>query len=118
MVDCRVLIIDDDQDTRESLAIALEDAGFSVEQVADGAAALRRYEQGDTFDVALLDVHMPGPSSEEMLARLQDAGARVIVITADSSARMIHLARQARLLRKPMDLEELESAVKEACAAA
>jgi len=117
MVECRVLIIDDDQDTRESLATALEDAGFCVDQVADGAAALRRFEKGERFDVALLDVHMPGPSSEEMLARLKDAGARVIVITADSSARMMHLARQAKLLRKPMELEELESAVKEACAA-
>ena len=45
------------------------------------------------------------------------ADVNVIIITADSSARLMDLARQAKLLRKPMALEELEEAVKEACAA-
>jgi two-component system sensor histidine kinase RpfC len=117
MIDCRVLIIDDDHDTRESLATALTDAGFHVEESPDAAAALRRVDAGEKFDVALLDVHLPGPSVEETLARLKGSGARVVVVTADGSARVLHLARQAKLLRKPMDLDELEQAVKEACAA-
>lgn len=117
MMDCRVLIIEDDTDSRESLANALEDAGFSVEQAANGDTALERFRNGERFDVALLDVHLPGPPTEEMLARLQGAGARVIVLSADSSARVLALARQAKLLRKPLDLDELEAAVKEACAA-
>jgi DNA-binding NtrC family response regulator len=117
MADCKVLIIDDDDDTRESLATALADAGFLVEQAEDANVALRRIEDGEEFDVALLDVHVPGPSSEETLRRLKAADVNVIIVTADSSARLIDLARQARLLRKPMALEELEEAVKEACAA-
>jgi DNA-binding response OmpR family regulator len=117
MIDCRVLIIDDDADTRESLATALTDAGFQVEQAPDGETALRRLDRGEKFDVALLDVHIPGPSCEETLARLKDSGARVVVVTADATARVISLAQQAKLLRKPMDLDELEEAVKEACAA-
>lgn len=117
MADCKVLIIDDDEDTRESLATALADAGFLVEQAADANVALRRIQNGEEFDVALLDVHVPGPSSEEMLRRLKMADVKVVLVTADSSARLMELARQARLLRKPMALEELEAAVKEACAA-
>ena len=117
MIDCRVLIIDDDDDTCESLATALADAGFQVEQASDSNAALQRFSGGERFDVVLLDVHLPGPSCEETLARLKSTGARVVVVTADSSARVVGLARQARLLRKPMDLDELEAVVKEACAA-
>lgn len=114
---CRVLIIEDDDDTRDSLASALTDAGFQVEQAADGNSAMRRLDQGQQFEVALVDVHLPGPSCEQMIARMQSEGIRVIVVTADSSARVLRLAEQAKLLRKPMELEELEAAVKEACAA-
>lgn len=114
---CRVLIIEDDDDTRDSLATALTDAGFQVEQAADGHGAMRRLGQGEKFDVALVDVHLPGPSCEQMIARMQSDGIRVIVVTADGSARVLRLAEQAKLLRKPMELHELEVAVKEACAA-
>ena len=114
---CRVLIIEDDDDTRESLAIALADAGFQVEQAADGRSVQRRLGQGEKFDVALVDVHLPGPSCEEMIGRMQSEGIRVILVTGDTSARVLRLAQQAKLLRKPMALQDLEAAVKEACAA-
>ena len=39
-VECSVLIVDDDSDTREALADALTDAGFHVEQASSGKQAL------------------------------------------------------------------------------
>jgi ActR/RegA family two-component response regulator len=42
---------------------------------------------------------------------------RVIVLTGDASARVIRFARSATLLAKPIDLDQLEKAVREACAA-
>lgn len=42
MIDCRVLIVDDDAKARKALAAALLDGGFLVEQVGDGAQALGR----------------------------------------------------------------------------
>jgi len=38
-------------------------------------------------------------------------------LTGDSSARLVQFARSAKLLAKPIDLDQLEKAVEEACAA-
>jgi DNA-binding response OmpR family regulator len=54
----------------------------------------------------------------QVLEKLRGCGSRVILMTADSSARVLQFARDAKLLQKPVGLEELEAAVKEACAAA
>ncbi len=66
MTDCRVLIVEDDVDTRETLATALSDAGFLVEQAGDGAQALARSSAGERIDVILLDVHLPDMKAAEL----------------------------------------------------
>jgi CheY-like chemotaxis protein len=114
---CKVLIVDDDEDTRDALLEALHDAGFLVDAVATGAAALRKIDEGDEPDVILLDLRMPGMDGTEFLERTARGRARVIVLSGDASARLLRFARDARLLPKPVDLNDLEAAVKEACAA-
>ena len=114
---CRVLIVDDDQDTREALSEALANAGFHVEQSATAAEALGRIEESGDPDVILLDLRMPGMDGEQFLERTRQSNARVIVLTGDSSGRLLRFARDAKLLSKPVDLNDLEAAVKEACAA-
>ena len=114
---CRVLIVDDDNDTREALEEALGEAGFTVGQAASGAEALRRIAEHGEPDVILLDLRMPDMDGEQFLERMRKGSARVIILTADSPERIFHLAREAKLLSKPIDLESLEAAVKEACAA-
>jgi CheY-like chemotaxis protein len=117
MSECKILIVDDDSDTRDALAEALADAGFLVEQAATGAQALERIEARGGFDVILLDLRMPGMDGAQFLERTRESPARVIILTGDSSARLVRFARDAKLLAKPIDLEQLEAAVKEACAA-
>jgi CheY-like chemotaxis protein len=116
-MECKVLVVDDDVDTREALAAALVEAGFLVEQAENGRRALERIDDNGEPDVVLCDLHMPGMGGEEFLDRLRGTAARVIILTGDSSARLAQFAREARLLQKPIDLEQLEAAVKEACAA-
>jgi two-component system OmpR family response regulator len=99
------------------LATALSDAGFTVEAVEGGEEALDWIRKHGEPDVILLDLRMPQIDGAQLLARLRGGRARAIVLTGDSSARLIRFARDARLLGKPVDLEELENAVKEACAA-
>jgi CheY-like chemotaxis protein len=114
---CKVLVVDDDADTREALATALMDAGFSVEAVEGGDQALEWIKARGEPDVILLDLRMPQMDGAQLLARLRGGRARAIVLSGDSSARLMRFARDAKLLGKPVDLEDLEKAVREACAA-
>jgi CheY-like chemotaxis protein len=67
--------------------------------------------------VILLDLRMPGMDGAQFLEQISDLRSRVIVLTGDSSARLVRFARDTKLLSKPIDLDQLEAAVKEACAA-
>src|SRR5579862_7738099 len=53
-----VLVVDDDEPTRLTLAYALQDAGHKVTQAADGQEAIAQASER-TFDVAILDVRLP-----------------------------------------------------------
>jgi two-component system LytT family response regulator len=79
----RVLLADDELVARKRLARLL--AGIDAVTVAgeceSGAAVLERIERGDV-DVVLLDIHMPGLSGLETIARLPDDGPLVILCTA------------------------------------
>ena len=120
MSECRVLIVEDDEDTREALVEALSDAGFCIEQASDGASALSRVRRGD-LDVILLDLHLPDMTGQQLLEAIaaipEGAKLRAIMLTADSRLRVLDYAQGAKLLHKPVSLDELEEAVKEACAA-
>jgi len=114
---CRILVVDDDADTREALVDALADAGFLVDQAPSGAKALEWIDRNGEPDVILLDLRMPEMDGAQFLERTRGSSARVIMLTADASARLVRFARDAKLLSKPIDLDQLETAVKEACAA-
>ena len=55
----RLLLIDDDQDLRESMTDALQGSGFVVSSAANGQEALDLLASGDPPDVILLDLLMP-----------------------------------------------------------
>jgi len=116
---CRVLIIDDDEDTREALSEALTDAGLLVDAVATGAAALRRIEEAGEPDVILLDLRMPGMDGVEFIRRLVECkyGGSVILVSGENSRilesveRLIEAHRLIALgcLQKPVQPRELAS---------
>jgi DNA-binding NtrC family response regulator len=55
-----VLIVDDDSAVRETLAELLDDVGFRALQAGDAAQALTILRQGETIDVLVTDLTMPG----------------------------------------------------------
>ena len=65
-----VLIVDDDAATRDSLAEALELAGFSVEVASRGEEALRAAVRHPPL-AAVVDFRMPGMSGVEVIRRLR-----------------------------------------------
>jgi len=76
----RVLLVDDDELFRESVAHNLIDAGFAVADVGSGPAALDLLAAERDFALVLLDWKMPGMTGIEVLRRLRERGVAVPVI--------------------------------------
>jgi len=66
----KILIVDDEEGIRESLASILRDERYSVDAVASGEEALALIGKND-FQVVLLDVWLPGIDGMEALTRIQ-----------------------------------------------
>lgn len=119
----QVLIIDDADDVRVMLRMALEIDGFDVVDTRggeDGLEALRRCAAEGLDPVVILDVQMPGISGWEVLDTIRDepglTGTRVVMCTvrADSVERDEGLRMGAdAYVAKPFDLATLVTVVNE-----
>ncbi len=82
MIRSRVLVVEDDPKTRQTLVLYLEHAGFDVSEASDGASALALAER-ERPDVVVLDRMLPGLDGLEVCRRLRaDAPLPVIFLTA------------------------------------
>jgi DNA-binding response OmpR family regulator len=81
-----IMVVDDDQDLRESIAEVLSEAGFAVTEASRGEEALEHLAHKN-FDLILLDLIMPGLSGLELMGRIREKSPRmpVIMITAFAS---------------------------------
>jgi CheY-like chemotaxis protein len=114
----RILIVDDEPDTCENLSDIFTDFGFRVDVANDGPSALRLVEK-NAYDVALLDLRMPGMDGLELYRRIKrvSAGTVAIVVTAHATsetARSIMEAGAWSLISKPVNIPQLVSLVGEA----
>jgi DNA-binding response OmpR family regulator len=81
----KVLVVDDDQAVRVLLTRYLEMEGYSVEQVADGGAALAAIAASNP-DLVLLDLMLPAQDGLDILTRLRrNSDVPVILLTARGS---------------------------------
>jgi DNA-binding NtrC family response regulator len=108
----RLLIVDDDEQLRQTLVRRFERRGMAVTDAASGADAMVKAGQ-TRHDVALLDLHLPDTTGTELLGRLKEEqpDLEIILLTAHGS---IETAIQAMkmgaydYLTKPFHLPELE----------
>jgi len=116
----RLLLVDDERDFLESTSRALSRRGFEVGTAADASAALRLLEERD-FDVAVLDVLMPGMPGDELFRRIRALrpALPVIMLTGHGTVQQaFRISREgvAEYLGKPCDVEDLARAAREAAA--
>jgi two-component system response regulator ChvI len=76
----RILVVDDDDEFRESLSLNLMDEGFVVTTFANGPSALEHVAAGESADVILLDWRMPEMNGLEVLRELRQRGIVTPVI--------------------------------------
>jgi len=79
----RVLVIEDDEELAETVAVGLRHARMTVDVALDGEVGLARALVND-YDVIVLDRDLPGLHGDRVCARLVDAGgrSRVLMLTA------------------------------------
>jgi two-component system response regulator GlrR len=100
----RLLLVEDSEDTRILLAVALAGDGWTVDEAADafqGAALLGR----NRYDLVLADYDLPGKTGAAMVREAAEAGrlhdAKVVMVTAHPDPQGIE---ELEVIRKPLDL--------------
>jgi len=68
----QLVVVDDDQDIRQTLRILFEDEGYTVEEADDGTTGLQVLQQQTSPCVVLLDYRMPGLDGGQVLHILAD----------------------------------------------
>jgi DNA-binding NtrC family response regulator len=114
--DARVVVIDDETGSRESMAIALEKAGWSVGRFDDARKALDFIEENPGVALAICDLRMPGLDGLGFLSevREREIDLRVVLVTGYGSIESAVEAMRVGAddyLTKPVDLYELRKRV-------
>lgn len=116
-ISAKLLVIDDDDAVRTSLAAYLEDAGFCVLLAADGSAGLQLFEQ-ELPDLAICDLGSLQPRGLELIRQLVEHPSEVPVIVISGAGAMSEAVEALRAgaadyLVKPLDdLAMLEHSVR------
>ncbi len=113
-----VLVVDDEDSIRQALERFVSRLGYRAVMARDGITALERVAQNH-FDLMLCDVRMPGVSGVELVPRVleRDPDVAILMLTAVDEPRTavecLKLGAYDYLI-KPVDLDELELAMRTA----
>jgi two-component system KDP operon response regulator KdpE len=116
-MDPMILVVDDEPSMRKFIASNLRVRGYAVVTAADGTEALK-VAAGQSLDLVLLDICMPGPDGMEVLAILRrDSDVPVVIVSgrADKKDRMAALKLGATdFLCKPFSVDQLLTTIRAA----
>ena len=116
---CRVLVVDDNEDSAESLAMLLGMLGHEVQTAHDGEEALR---SAPTFQpaVAILDIGLPKMNGYELAQRIRKEpwGKSIVLVALTGYGQHEHRRRSAESgfnhhLTKPVEFDELQGILAE-----
>ena len=115
----RILIVDDEFSVRDSLYNWFREDGYQVETAENAREALKKLQE-KSFDIALLDIKMPGIDGIELQKRINKIAEDIIIIIITAYA-SVNTAVQALkegafdYVTKPFDPDELSHLIKNAC---
>jgi len=106
----KILIVDDEQSIRSTLAKILEDEGHRTALADSGEEGLAQFAR-DEFDLIVLDLWLPGVDGMTVLERLRSAGAPPVIVISghgniDTAVRATRLGAYD-FLEKPLSLERV-----------
>lgn len=112
----KILIADDDEDSRILLSFVLEQEGWDVSEARDGKEALEKVIQCQP-DVLVLDNRMPELTGTEVYQRLKAEGINLGVVLATAYGELAELAESLNIVHfisKPFDIPELLACIESA----
>ena len=123
----RILIVDDDEDILANLSDILGHLGYKTDTATCGEEAIGKVEQfcpnqlDCHYDLCLLDFKMPGIDGVELYKKIlqYNPKLRAIMITAYAGDDGVQRAVEAgtwKVLRKPVDIEQLLGMINDAVA--
>lgn len=114
----RIMIVDDERDFREMLNLMLRNKGFEIEFAEDGSIFL---EKVDDFqpDLVILDVMMPGLTTEEILEQMKKKKSKpkiilltVVRFTPKKLDKLLEMDNIVDYIKKPFDIDAFLDSVK------
>src|SRR6185436_7962276 len=114
----RILVVEDNDDVREMMSIALQlGGGYTVRTAANGAHALALLKGGFRPAVILADLMMPVMNGWELRSHLASDPelSRIPVVVVSALTGAAETVPDAECLAKPVDIERLLALVDEYC---
>jgi two-component system nitrogen regulation response regulator GlnG len=111
----RILVADDEESMRWVLSKALEKKGFNVDLASTGDQAQNLFERNG-YDLAILDIKMPGQTGLQLLERFQELNPDTLVIIMTAESSMANAVEAMKLgaydyITKPFDLNALDAII-------
>jgi CheY-like chemotaxis protein/tetratricopeptide (TPR) repeat protein len=110
-----VLHVEDDRTVAEGVSLTLSDEGWSVETCATGAAALKKLESGERYDVLIFDNKLPDTTGIELIRRTRALAHRqqtpIIMLSGSEVEMEARRAGANKFLRKPGDVGSIPETV-------
>ncbi len=110
MTQNRILVVEDDASISDLIASNLQYTGYAYSVFSDGGEAALSLQQDHAFDLALLDIMLPGLDGFELMAHMKRYNIPVIYLTAraDISSKIKGLREGAEdYIVKPFEVLEL-----------
>lgn len=95
MLKNRILVVEDDKAISDGIAINLEYSGYDYRVFEDGQEAADSLKEDNSYDIALLDIMLPGIDGFQLLPHMQKYNIPVIYLTAKND-----MASEIRGLRE------------------
>ncbi len=111
----RILVADDEESMRWVLSKALRKKGFSVDLARDGTEALRLLKE-NPYEMAILDIKMPGITGLELLDRVRELRQDLLVVIMTAEASMKNAVEAMKrgaydYITKPFDLDVIDAII-------
>jgi len=115
----RILLVDDDDLVRETLAMELESLGLATLVACSGAEALTLLEAGEAVDVLVTDLLMPDMSGTDTIRKARQSRPELpcFLLTGYADDIVLHGSSDFTLIRKPIGARELTGRIEASLAA-